>query len=83
MNDKNQSPQHDNVEITINGATYPIQKGTHSIASLKQLGNVPAADELAELKNKKLHPLSDDGQTNINGKETFVSHPRDSGSSNS
>lgn len=69
------------VTITINGPSYSISVGEHAVIELKTLGGVPLADELEEIKNKKPHPLKDDGKTNINGGEVFVSHPRGSGSS--
>jgi hypothetical protein len=69
------------VEIEINGQTYQITKGNHSTADLKALAGVPLADDLDEIKNNKPHPLAEDGHTNINGGEVFVSHPKGSGSS--
>jgi hypothetical protein len=85
-------PEYDNTEfimnkdnemvtIQINGTSYQITKGNHSTEELKRLASVPLADDLDEVKNNKPHPLQDDGHTNINGGEVFVSHPKGSGSS--
>jgi hypothetical protein len=75
-NDKN-----DLVTITINGPTYSITEGEHTVIELKTIAGIPLADELEEIKDKKPHPLKDDGKTIIKGGEVFVSHPRGSGSS--
>ena len=69
------------VKITINGHSHSISEGEHTVVELKDLGGVPLADELEEIKHQKPHPLKDDGKTNIKGGEVFVSHPRGSGSS--
>ena len=71
----------DEVTITINNVEKQITEGVHTVADIKALGGVPAADDLEEVKDGKLHPLPDGSSTNIKGGEVFVSHPKDSSSS--
>lgn len=69
------------VSITINYKHYPISRGVHTVAEIKKLGGVPAADELSEVINKKLVPLKDDAKVQIKGCEEFVSCKREGSSS--
>ena len=69
------------VTITINGVAKHIHRGHHNVVELKDLGGIPHADELAEIIDRKLVPLPDDGAVRIKGGEEFVSHPRTGGSS--
>jgi hypothetical protein len=69
------------VSININKKEFRITRGVHSVPEIKKLGNVPAADELDELIDKKLTPLDDDGSVHIKGGEKFFSHKRDGSSS--
>lgn len=70
-----------NVPIFINNDRHMVPKGDHSVQELKNIGNVPLADELEQVLHGKLTPLPDDGKVEIGGGEKFVSHPRDSASS--
>jgi hypothetical protein len=69
------------VKITINSKPKEIHRGRNTVAEIKKLGDVPAADELEQVIGGKLTPLPDDGAVTIKGGEVFISHPRDSGSS--
>src|SRR5437762_10149354 len=69
------------VTITINDVPKTIHRGNQKVEDLKKLGGVPLADELEQLINGKLTPLTDDGRVTVKGEEVFVSHPKDSGSS--
>ena len=69
------------VEITIDDKKYPVRPGKHSVAELKKIGGVAAADELVQIVNDKITPLPDDAEVCIVGSEVFVSHPRKGGSS--
>lgn len=82
MNSTSQSKKEkDPVTIKINGTGYTVSPGNHTVVELKQLGGVPLADDLNEIKNKKPHVLKDDGSTHIEGEEVFVSNPKGSGAS--
>src|SRR6266478_2595429 len=69
------------VHITINGVSRLIHRGRQTVAEIKKVGEVPAADELEQLINGKLTPLPDDGAVTIKGGEVFMSHVRSGGSS--
>lgn len=69
------------VQITIDDKKYPVHPGKHSVAELKKIGGVVAADELVQIVNDKITPLPDDAEVCIIGGEVFVSHPRKGGSS--
>ena len=72
----------DVVTITVNNAEYEIHRGRQTVAQIKALANVPAADELALIRGENdLDPLKDDGSVVIKGGERFLSYPKDSGSS--
>ena len=72
---------NEDVSISINGVTKQIHRGSHTVAEIKTLGDVPLADDLEQVIDGKLTPLPDDGRVTIKGGEIFVSHPKDSGSS--
>jgi hypothetical protein len=69
------------VSIRINDKSYSIKRGSHTVKDLKNLGGVPLADELSELKNGKLEPLKDDASVKIKGGEEFFSCKREGSSS--
>src|SRR5262245_39483126 len=69
------------VTITGNGNLIKIHRGHHTVIELKDVAGIPQADELAQIIDKKLVPLADDGAVTIKGGEEFVSHPRTGGSS--
>lgn len=69
------------VQIIINDNVKEIHRGHQTVAAIKVVGGVPAADELEEVIDGKLTPLADDGAVVIKGGEVFVSHPRTSASS--
>jgi hypothetical protein len=69
------------VTITINGTEKSIHRGRQKVAEIKALGGVPLADDLEQVIDGKLVPLSDDGAVTIKGGEVFLSHPKDSGAS--
>jgi hypothetical protein len=79
------SEHHDHkdlVVITVNRFKYEISHGQHTVAEIKQLASVPAADELAQVREgHDPKPLPDNGSVTIEGGEVFLSYPRDSGSS--
>jgi hypothetical protein len=77
-----EEPEHGpEVHISINGHDYRIHRGSRTVAEIKALGGVPAADDLDQIVNGQLTPLADDGRVTIKGGEKFVSHPKDSGAS--
>jgi hypothetical protein len=79
--DHDGGPQHGPlVTITINSKPYEIHRGHQKVSEIKTAGNVPLADDLEQVVEGKLVPLSDDGAVTIKGGEIFVSHPKDSGS---
>jgi hypothetical protein len=71
----------DIVTVTVNKIPREIHRGRQPVSEIKQVGEVPAADELEQLVNGKLEPLDDNAAVTIKGGEVFVSHPRDSSSS--
>lgn len=75
-------PQHGNtVTISVNGVERSIHRGRQTVAAIKDVGQVPLADDLEQVVDGKLVPLPDNGSVTIKGGETFVSHPKDSSSS--
>lgn len=70
------------VTIKINNVDYRIHRGRQTVAAIKTVGQVPLADDLEQLIDGKLTLLPDDGAVTIKGSEVFLSHPKDSGSSN-
>jgi len=75
-------PEHEpNVGITVNGNQIPIHRGHQTVAHIKQVGGVAAAEELEAVIHGVLTPLPDDGAVNIKGGEVFISHVRASAGS--
>lgn len=75
---------HDSVTITVNNLQHQIHRGRRTVGEIKRAGQVPQADELAQVfegATPPLTPLPDDGTVVIKGGEVFVSYPKDSGSS--
>lgn len=69
------------VGITVNGRETTIHRGHRTVAEIKAVGGVQAADDLEQVIDGRLVLLSDDGSVTIKGGEVFVSHPKDSASS--
>lgn len=65
-----------NVNITVNGHTKQIHRGHQTVAHIKAVGGVAAAEELEQIINGVLTPLADDGAVTIKGGEQFISHVR-------
>jgi hypothetical protein len=74
-------PHHKVVFVTIDGAQKEIQRGKYSIVHLKEVLGVPSDYELDEVKCGDFKALDDNGHTNIEGREIFVSHVRRGGAS--
>lgn len=70
-----------NVGITVNGNQIPIHRGHQTVAHIKQVGGVAAAEELEQVINGVFTPLPDDGAVAIKGGEVFISHVRASAGS--
>ena len=73
--------KHETVTITVDSHSKHIHRGKHSVADIKEVGGVMLANDLEEIVNGVLTPLSDDGMVIVKGGEIFISHPKDSGSS--
>ena len=71
----------DVVTIIVNSVEREIHRGRQPVSEIKRIGEVPQADQLEQVIDGKLVPLADDAAVTIKGGEEFVSHPRDSGSS--
>lgn len=70
------------VMIKVDDKPVEIHRGRQPVSEIKRLGDVPVADELAEvIEGQPLKPLPDDGSVVIKGGEEFMSYPKDSGSS--
>lgn len=73
------------VTITVdNNKDVKIRRGRQSVHAIKEAGGVPLAYELEQVchgQTPPLIPLPDNGFATIKGGESFLSHPRDSGSS--
>jgi hypothetical protein len=80
-----ESQQHEDhgpeVTITVNDKEKRIHRGHQTVVAIKLAGDIPLADDLVQVINKKPVPLPDDGAVTIKGGETFISHPKGSGSS--
>ena len=63
------------IEITANGKSYKTSRGAHSVAAIKKLADVPAADVLQQDINGMMTVLVDDGTVTLNGGEVFMSLP--------
>lgn len=82
QNDKPPRPEPGpEVHITVNGVSHSIHRGRRTVAEIKTVGQVPLAEELEQVIEGKLTPLPDDGSVVIKGREVFMSHVRDGGSS--
>jgi hypothetical protein len=73
--------RRDMVTIIINSVEREIHRGRQPVSEIKRIGEVPQADQLEQVIDGKLVLLADDASVTIKGGEEFVSHPRDSGSS--
>ncbi len=73
--------KHETVTITVDTHPKHIMSGKHTVADIKAAGGVMLVNDLEEIVNGVLVPLSDDGVVTIKGGEVFISHPKDSGSS--
>jgi hypothetical protein len=65
------------VTITVNNNLKTIHRGRQSVATIKQVGGVPLADDLVQIIDGVLTPLPDDGAVTIKGGEVFLSHVKD------
>lgn len=63
------------IEIIVNGKPHKIRRGSHSVASLKELVHVHAADVLQQDVGGTLTTLADEGTVVIEGGEVFMSLP--------
>ncbi len=63
------------VTIEVDLKSVKIHRGNEPVATIKQLGGVPAAYELDQVIDGKLEPLPDDGHVVIKGGEVFKSQP--------
>lgn len=72
--DVQQGPE---VMIIVNSVSVSIHRGHRTVSEIKTAANVPLADDLEQIVDGKLVPLSDDGALTIKGGEQFVSHPKD------
>jgi hypothetical protein len=70
------TPPVTTVKIVINGTSYKVPPGSHTVAYLKEVGGVPACDELSQVVSGKIVPLQDGGTVEIHGAETFLANPR-------
>lgn len=72
---------HNEVQITVNGTDYSIDRGSQTVMKIKQVAGVALAEELEQVVDGKLTPLPDDGRVTLKGGEVFLSHVRSGGSS--
>lgn len=70
-----------NVQVHVNNVAVTLQPGRYEVPTFKKVAGVPLADDLEELVNRKLTPVSDDGVIHIEGCEVFISHVKDGGAS--
>lgn len=64
------------VDVWIGRESKSIHRGSHPVADLKALLDVPEAKELDQFVDGELVPLADDGRVTIKGGEHFVAHER-------
>ena len=77
-----QDPEHGaEVKISVNDKQYVVHRGHQTVAHIKEVAGVPAAEELEQVIEGKFTPLSDDGAVTIKGGEIFISHVRHSSGS--
>jgi uncharacterized protein YabE (DUF348 family) len=63
------------IEVIVNGRPYKIKRGAQSVAAIKKLADVHAADVLQQDINGTLTTLPDDGTVTLSGGEVFMSLP--------
>lgn len=73
--------ESDEVQITINNASYPIHRGLRTVADIKTVGHVPSVDQLDQLIDGTFQALKNDASVVIHGGEVFVSYPQTGASS--
>lgn len=76
-----QGEKRDLVTVTINNIDVKIHRGNYTVAKLKEALGVELSQELDQIINGQLKPLSDDNHVVIKGHEVFVSHARTGASS--
>ena len=69
------------VEIKVNNIVVEIHRGRQTVATIKQKGGVPLADDLNQMIDGQLVQLPDDGSVTIKGGEEFFSQPKTGGDS--
>ena len=82
--DSHHGPDHEGcrtVEIHVNNKPVVLQPGPYDVSTFKKIAGVPLADDLDELVNCKLKPISDNATIHIEGCEVFISHVKDGGAS--
>ena len=76
------APEHGpNVDVSIDGVTKSVHRGSRLVSELKQLLGVDASKDLDEIVGGELKPLQDTDRITIKGGEVFISHARTGGSS--
>jgi len=76
------APEHGpNVDVSIDGVTKIVHRGSHLVSELKQLLGVDASKDLDEIVGGEIKPLQDTDRITIKGGEVFISHARTGGSS--
>lgn len=68
-------PGHAVVTIMINGNPVRLERGTYTVAQLKDKGGIPACDELNEVRGGRAHPIPNPDRVHIEGGEIFESSP--------
>jgi uncharacterized protein YabE (DUF348 family) len=63
------------IDIVVNGKSYKIRRGPQSVASIKRVAGVHAADILEQDIGGTLTALPSDGTVTLNGGEVFMSLP--------
>ncbi len=69
------------VDIHVDNRKVVLQPGPYDVPTFKKVCGVPLADDLDQLVNRKLKPISDADTVHIEGCEIFISHVKDGGSS--
>lgn len=64
------------VGITVDNEVVNIHRGRQSAAEIKNAAEIPLAYELAQVIEKRLISLPDDGFVTIKGGEQFISYPK-------
>lgn len=84
MENKNHEHDHDHgsdmVTIFINDKAIPVHRGSHTVAEIKHIGDVPSTDVLYQVPNYEVG-LNDDDRITIHGNERFKSSAPHGGSS--